>query len=47
LTWFRCGDEIRSLQRFTDAQRVAFHKILKKYKVGRNSRGTLAGFPRF
>lgn len=28
----RCGDEIRSLQRFTDAQRMAFHKILKKYK---------------
>src|ERR1700684_852399 len=33
---FRCGEEIRSLQRFTDAQRMAFHKILKKYKVCRS-----------
>jgi hypothetical protein len=33
---FRCGEEIRSLQRFTDAQRMAFHKILKKYKVCEN-----------
>ena len=32
----RCGEEIRSLQRFTDAQRMAFHKILKKYKVCEN-----------
>ncbi|CAL3967503.1 unnamed protein product [Diplocarpon coronariae] len=28
----RCGDDIRSLQRFVSAQRTAFHKILKKYK---------------
>jgi len=28
----RCGEDIRSLQRFTAAQRKAFHKILKKYK---------------
>ncbi|KAE9377993.1 hypothetical protein N431DRAFT_435156 [Stipitochalara longipes BDJ] len=28
----RCGEETRSLQRFTNAQRMAFHKILKKYK---------------
>jgi len=29
----RCGDDLESLQRFVDAQRMAFHKILKKYKV--------------
>jgi predicted component of viral defense system (DUF524 family) len=29
----RCGDDIRALQRFVAAQRMAFHKILKKYKV--------------
>lgn len=29
----RCGDDIRALQRFVAAQRTAFHKILKKYKV--------------
>ncbi|KAH8821051.1 hypothetical protein F5884DRAFT_816691 [Xylogone sp. PMI_703] len=28
----KCGDDIRSLERFVDAQRIAFHKILKKYK---------------
>lgn len=28
----KCGDEIKALQRFVDAQRTAFHKILKKYK---------------
>ncbi|KAK3331905.1 hypothetical protein B0T19DRAFT_438787 [Cercophora scortea] len=28
----RCGDDIRSLQRFVSAQVVAFRKILKKYK---------------
>jgi len=28
----RCGIDIRHLQRFVDAQRVAFYKILKKYK---------------
>ena len=31
--FFRCGEDIKSLQRFVDAQRMAFHKILKKYKV--------------
>lgn len=29
----RCGEEIRLLQRFVKEQRVAFYKILKKYKV--------------
>lgn len=29
----RCGEDVRALQRFTAAQRIAFHKILKKYKV--------------
>ncbi|KAL3424615.1 spx domain-containing protein [Phlyctema vagabunda] len=28
----RCGSDIQLLDRFVDAQRVAFHKILKKYK---------------
>lgn len=28
----KCGHDIRNLQRFVDAQRIAFHKILKKYK---------------
>jgi hypothetical protein len=28
----RCGDDIRSLQRFVNAQVVAFRKILKKYR---------------
>ncbi|KAJ9156183.1 Xenotropic and polytropic retrovirus receptor 1 [Pleurostoma richardsiae] len=28
----RCGDEIQALQRFVNAQVVAFRKILKKYK---------------
>lgn len=28
----RCGDDIRSLQRFVSAQVVAFRKILKKYR---------------
>jgi hypothetical protein len=40
LTFCRCGDEIRALQRFVDAQRTAFHKILKKYKVRRGIRET-------
>jgi hypothetical protein len=31
----RCGDEIQALQRFVNAQVVAFRKILKKYKVRR------------
>ncbi|KUJ15647.1 SPX-domain-containing protein [Mollisia scopiformis] len=34
----RCGEDIRSLQRFTAAQRMAFHKILKKYKKWTGSR---------
>jgi hypothetical protein len=29
----KCGEDIRLVQRFVGAQRVAFHKILKKYKV--------------
>lgn len=33
LTCCRCGDDARSLQQFIEAQRMAFHKILKKYKV--------------
>jgi hypothetical protein len=28
----RCGDDIKLLSRFVDAQRMAFYKILKKYK---------------
>ncbi|KAG9244833.1 hypothetical protein BJ878DRAFT_541881 [Calycina marina] len=28
----RCGEDVKQLQRFVDAQRIAFHKILKKYK---------------
>ncbi|ORY68810.1 uncharacterized protein BCR38DRAFT_335529 [Pseudomassariella vexata] len=27
-----CGDDIRDLERFVNAQTIAFHKILKKYK---------------
>jgi len=34
----RCGEDIRALQRFTAAQRMAFHKILKKYKKWTGSR---------
>ncbi|KAG4436414.1 hypothetical protein IFR05_008107 [Cadophora sp. M221] len=34
----RCGDDIRDLQRFVSAQRVAFHKIMKKYKKWTGSR---------
>ncbi|KAL2073753.1 hypothetical protein VTL71DRAFT_11079 [Oculimacula yallundae] len=34
----RCGDDIRYLQRFVSAQRMAFHKILKKYKKWTGSR---------
>jgi SPX domain protein involved in polyphosphate accumulation len=29
----QCGDDIQSLSRFSNAQVVAFRKILKKYKV--------------
>ena len=29
-----CGDDINALSRFIGAQRIAFAKILKKYKVG-------------
>lgn len=29
-----CGQDIRALDRFVDAQVTAFRKILKKYKVG-------------
>ncbi|KAE8445285.1 hypothetical protein EG329_013523 [Mollisiaceae sp. DMI_Dod_QoI] len=35
----RCGEDIRALERFTAAQRMAFHKILKKYKKWTGSRG--------
>jgi hypothetical protein len=31
-TLLRCGDDIKSLQRFVNAQVVAFRKILKKYR---------------
>lgn len=31
-TLLKCGDDIKSLQRFVDAQIVAFRKILKKYR---------------
>lgn len=34
----KCGDDIRALQRFVAAQRMAFHKILKKYKKWTGSR---------
>lgn len=34
----RCGEDVRSLQRFTIAQRMAFHKLLKKYKKWTGSR---------
>ena len=30
---FRCGDDIDALNRFADAQIIAFRKIIKKYKV--------------
>jgi hypothetical protein len=33
LTIDRCGEDIKSLQRFVDAQCTAFRKILKKYRV--------------
>jgi hypothetical protein len=32
-----CGEDIENLERFVDAQRTAFRKILKKYKVGTGS----------
>lgn len=35
----RCGEDVRNLERFTNAQRTAFQKILKKYKVGQNTLG--------
>jgi hypothetical protein len=35
LTSSRCGEDIRSLQRFVNAQCTAFRKILKKYSVCR------------
>lgn len=35
LTNCRCGDDLKLLNRFVEAQRMAFHKILKKYKVCR------------
>ncbi|RKF62306.1 putative spx domain-containing protein [Erysiphe neolycopersici] len=34
----RCGEEIRNLKKFINAQRVAFHKILKKYTKWTSSR---------
>ncbi|KAF8864973.1 SPX-domain-containing protein [Acephala macrosclerotiorum] len=34
----RCGEDIKALQRFTAAQRMAFHKILKKYRKWTGSR---------
>ncbi|RDL37899.1 SPX-containing protein [Venustampulla echinocandica] len=34
----RCGDDIRLLERFVNEQRVAFYKILKKYKKWTGSR---------
>jgi hypothetical protein len=33
---FRRGDKIKSLQKFTVAQRMAFYKILKKHKAREN-----------
>ncbi|KAK4643051.1 hypothetical protein QC761_402570 [Podospora bellae-mahoneyi] len=38
----QCGDDIRSLRRFVDAQIVAFRKILKKYRkwTGSSTLGT-------
>ena len=30
----RCVEDTKALQHFVDAQRVAFQKILKKYRVG-------------
>jgi len=38
-----CSDETRDLSRFVNAQKVAFHKILKKYKVG--CRAALSAVP--
>lgn len=29
----QCGDDIQHLQRFVNAQAIAFRKILKKYRV--------------
>lgn len=34
----KCGEDIKSLQRFVDAQRTAFRKILKKYRKWTGSR---------
>lgn len=34
----RCGEDIRNLKKFINAQRVAFHKILKKYTKWTSSR---------
>jgi hypothetical protein len=38
LIGYRCGEDIRSLQKFVAAQRMAFHKILKKYRKWTGSR---------
>lgn len=29
----RCGDDVQHLQRFVNAQIMAFRKLLKKYRV--------------
>ena len=41
LTTHRCGDDVKSLSCYVDAQRIAFDKILKKYKVCAGNRGTI------
>jgi hypothetical protein len=41
LTAYRCCDDVKSLSCYIDAQRIAFHKILKKYKVCAGTRGTM------
>ncbi|KAI1001765.1 hypothetical protein K3495_g6438 [Podosphaera aphanis] len=40
----RCGEDIRCLQRFISAQRMAFHKILKKYTKWTGSRALAEKF---
>lgn len=40
----RCGEDTKALQRFVEAQRMAFHKILKKYRKWTGSRSLVDKF---
>ena len=40
-----CGEDIKNLERFVGAQRIAFQKILKKYKVSNGLRYFLSILP--